>query len=181
MRGLVGVFLQGFLPSSRSEFSLRRSGNDLEWFNENPFLDEHGNLLFHCAAQSQWFCADCYQALRLKRNWASVVYPGQSFDNGGAAIPEATVMVTNSGTQGKRVVTTDGNGIYRVDGLQVGTYNVEVEKSGFKRYMRTGVPVTPGHIGAVDVTLLVGAVSETVDVKDTDAHNFLYMAYLTEE
>ena len=92
---------------------------------------------------------------------------GTIADSGGASIPGANVTVINSGTQGRRVAVTDDNGIYRVDGLQVGTYSVEVEKEGFKKYVRTGVPVTPGQIGAVDVNMSIGAVSETIDVKDT--------------
>jgi hypothetical protein len=92
---------------------------------------------------------------------------GTISDAGGASIAGANVAVINSGTQGKRVAVTDENGMYRVDGLQVGTYSLEVQKDGFKKYVRTGIPVTPGQIGALDVALSIGAVSETVDVKDT--------------
>jgi hypothetical protein len=92
---------------------------------------------------------------------------GTILDTAGTPVPGASVAVVNVGTQGRRVVVTDESGIYRVDGLQVGTYSLEVEKDGFKKYVRTGIPVAPGQIRASDVTLSLGAVSETVDVKDT--------------
>jgi hypothetical protein len=90
---------------------------------------------------------------------------GTITDAGGAAIPGANVTVINSETQGKRVVTSDANGAYRVDGLQVGTYSLQVEKEGFKKYVQAQIPITPGQIGIVDATLPIGGVSETVEVK----------------
>jgi len=52
---------------------------------------------------------------------------------------------------GKRVAT-DAKHAYRVDGLPVGTYSVKIEHSGFKKYLRSGIPVSPGQLSYVDVS-----------------------------
>jgi outer membrane receptor protein involved in Fe transport len=91
---------------------------------------------------------------------------GYITDSGGAAIADANVSVINEATQGRRVAPTNANGTFQVDGLQVGTYTVEIEHSGFKKYVQSGIPVTPGQIANVDVVLQLGAIAQTVDVKD---------------
>src|SRR5437870_13818572 len=53
-------------------------------------------------------------------------------DPQGAAVPGATVMVTNLETPFKRQVTTNDDGYYRFVGLPVGRYEMRSEHQGFK-------------------------------------------------
>src|ERR1051326_2757162 len=85
-------------------------------------------------------------------------------DPSGAGVPRAAVRVTNEGTHAKRAAVTDSSGTYRIDGLLVGTYTVEVESVGFKKYVQTGVAVTPAALKRIDASLAVGDVKDTVEV-----------------
>ena len=62
---------------------------------------------------------------------------GQITDPSGAAIPGATVTVTNQSTGFTRTVHSDTSGAYLCNGMVSGLYTVSVEKSGFKKYVRT--------------------------------------------
>ncbi len=82
----------------------------------------------------------------------------------GLAIAEATVVVTSPALQGERSVTTDVNGVYTIASLPPGTYTVRVAKDSLAPAALTAqLPL--GATAAVDVTLAVAAVSETVLVE----------------
>ena len=85
-------------------------------------------------------------------------------DSNGAAIPSATVKVTNIETGAERTVATDSDGVYRVPLLPLGTYRVTVEAANFKRLVREGVTLTTGQTATVNTSLEAGAVSETVTI-----------------
>src|SRR5918993_4803761 len=53
-------------------------------------------------------------------------------DPNGAVVPNATVTVTNQGTNEKRTVQADGEGRYEVPSLPTGTYTIETTATGFK-------------------------------------------------
>jgi hypothetical protein len=98
---------------------------------------------------------------------------GQSFygsivgtvtDASGAIIPDATVKVTNVGTNTVQTVKTDAGGKFSAVNLVPANYNVEVTKTGFKRLERQQQTVEVGAVTRVDVKLEVGAVTETVQV-----------------
>jgi hypothetical protein len=90
--------------------------------------------------------------------------PGTVVDQNGAAIANATVMITDKNTGAIRTVTTDSSGNYSVAGLQPGTYDVEVSAPGFKKTEVQGVAVQPGQIAATGVQLSVASTTETVTV-----------------
>jgi hypothetical protein len=50
---------------------------------------------------------------------------GNVTDAGGAAVPNASVTVTDPSTSFSRTVTTDDSGYYTVTNLPVGTYSVQ--------------------------------------------------------
>lgn len=85
-------------------------------------------------------------------------------DANGAAIPSATVKVTNNETGAERTVVTDSSGVYRVPLLPLGTYRVSVEAANFKRLVREGVTLTTGQTATVNMSLEAGAVSELVTI-----------------
>ena len=94
---------------------------------------------------------------------------GTITDSGGAIIGRAAVTVTQAGTNAVRQTTTNEAGIYRFDALDLGTYTMLVQANGFTRAEMTGVEINAARTTNIDVSLKVGAVSETVTV---EASNF---------
>ena len=93
---------------------------------------------------------------------------GRTTDNSGAAVPNATVVITNTATNSSAHITTDEGGAYTALYLTPGIYTVSVESKGFKKTVRNNIEVRVGDKLALDVQLEVGAVNETVNIT-TDA------------
>jgi hypothetical protein len=89
---------------------------------------------------------------------------GTVTDVSGAAIAGAPVTVTNSETQVSHKSTTDAAGFYQALNLPVGTYEVAVEASGFKKALKTGFDLPDNGRISVDFKLEIGAVTESVTV-----------------
>lgn len=89
---------------------------------------------------------------------------GRVTDQKKGVIPGATVTVTNENTNISASTITADDGGYTVQFLTPGTYRVEVEIPGFKKYSRSGVSVAVGQRATVDVVLEVGQVQEVVNV-----------------
>ncbi|MCA1601223.1 MAG: carboxypeptidase regulatory-like domain-containing protein [Acidobacteria bacterium] len=87
---------------------------------------------------------------------------GQVTDSNAAAVPNATVKVTNKGTGLERTVTTSGDGLYTVVLLPPGSYTVVAESSGFAAATIEEVVVNVGRTADVNVTLGASGVQETV-------------------
>jgi len=90
---------------------------------------------------------------------------GTITDPTGAAISGAQVTVTNQATGISNTTQSNGDGLYVALNLPVGTYNVTVTVSGFKKAVITGVNVDVGAKPAVPVVLAVGGVTESVEVR----------------
>src|SRR6266849_2183618 len=69
---------------------------------------------------------------------------GTISDASGAAIPGATVEVTNTGTGFKQSAKTVDSGLYRFSLLPLGTYDLEVNAAGFAPVRRTGIVLNAG-------------------------------------
>jgi hypothetical protein len=85
-------------------------------------------------------------------------------DPAGAAVPGATVTVTDIATNRQRVVTSSGDGVYSAPSLPSGDYRVDIELAGFKPVRRNGIHVSTGEKLRLDFELVVGGVSEQVTV-----------------
>ena len=59
-------------------------------------------------------------------------------DQGGAAVPGATVTVTNVGTNRQRIVVSTGEGVYTAPSLAPGEYRVDVELAGLQAHAPRG-------------------------------------------
>jgi Carboxypeptidase regulatory-like domain len=90
---------------------------------------------------------------------------GAVADGGGQALPNVTVKVTSLETGAVRAAATDGEGNYSVPNLPIGSYEVAVEASGFKRFAQRSVRLTVDQTARVDIKLEVGQVSESVTVE----------------
>jgi len=101
--------------------------------------------------------------------WAQEVtgsISGTVTDSKGGAVPNAKVTITNSDQQVVvRALTTDERGQYVAPLLPVGHYSVSVEMAGFKKIKQSGFVLNVSDKLAVNFTLEVGAVTETVSVE----------------
>lgn len=89
---------------------------------------------------------------------------GEVTDNSGAAVVGADALLTNTGTGVETKTITNDAGAYRFPVLGVGSYSLEITKAGFKKAEIKNIVVSVGQDSAVNVTLQVGAVSESVTV-----------------
>jgi hypothetical protein len=89
---------------------------------------------------------------------------GTVTDATGAVIPNATVTVTNVGTQAKRTVAAGSNGEYVISLLQLGTYNLEVTAPGFQKNVVIGIKLNAGDRLRNNAVLLLGTANQTVQV-----------------
>ena len=90
---------------------------------------------------------------------------GTVTDSAGAAISGATVTLTNEGTGISLTAQTSESGSYTFDLIQIGTYQIAVEKQGFKRFIATGNVVNVNQPATVNAVLEVGGVQEVVTVQ----------------
>src|SRR6188472_4130984 len=92
---------------------------------------------------------------------------GTVTDSSGAAIPGATVTVTNTATGGTRNTTTNAEGLYTFPSLPPGTYELKVELQGFKTAEISAFKVDIQQTVRRDVAVQVGTLQETVTVNTT--------------
>lgn len=85
-------------------------------------------------------------------------------DQNGAVVPNATVTITNQGTNEKRAVQTDGEGRYDAPSLPTGIYTIEASGSGFSASTVKDLRLAVGERARADVTLAAGGVAAVVDV-----------------
>jgi len=86
-------------------------------------------------------------------------------DDGGLALPGVTVEASSPALIEKvRTVTTDGEGRYNLIDLRPGTYVVTFSLPGFSTVRREGIELTAGFTAPLNVTLAVGAITETITV-----------------
>lgn len=89
---------------------------------------------------------------------------GQVTDSTRAALPGATVTVTNTGTNAQRSTTTDAEGRFSVPNLAPATYQIRVELTGFQTAELKVFTLRNGEIARPTIALGVANVSETITV-----------------
>src|ERR1700680_1029449 len=91
---------------------------------------------------------------------------GSVADPTGAAIPGATVTVTNVENGLKRSVKTDDSGRFTFPQLKPGTYSVKAEADRFETQRNNAVSGGLGQKQAVDFKLNIASASESILVQD---------------
>ena len=89
---------------------------------------------------------------------------GRVEDPSGLAVAGAKVQVAGQATMARYASVTDTRGEYHLLGLPAGQYVLTVEAPGFHTHRQTGIVLRLGGRTSIDVTLAVGAASESVDV-----------------
>jgi hypothetical protein len=90
-------------------------------------------------------------------------------DASGAAIPEASVTITNTDTAAVRTTVTSADGSYTFTNLVAGPYKLQATKEGFAAYIQSGIVLQVNSSPQINVTLKLGAVSEQIEVQSNAA------------
>lgn len=86
-------------------------------------------------------------------------------DSNGAVVANATVTITNIGTNETKTAQTDSDGRYDVPSLSTGIYKVTVKANGFQESTVNEIRLAVGEKARVDVKLSVGQITGAVEVK----------------
>jgi hypothetical protein len=89
---------------------------------------------------------------------------GTVIDPTGAAVPGATVTVTNTGTDVARTTKTNDVGFFYVASLSPGTYSVTASKTGFTIAKEPDITLQVAQVATLNISLQVGNATQTVEV-----------------
>jgi len=89
---------------------------------------------------------------------------GTVTDSTGGTITASKVTIVNQANGLQRETDTGANGEYNFLEVPVGSYEMQLNQPGFKRYVRKGVVVDLNQVVSVDIVLQVGGSTETVEV-----------------
>jgi hypothetical protein len=89
---------------------------------------------------------------------------GTLTDATGAVVGNTNVQLVNANTGTKIVAKTNDSGYYQFVDVPVGNYKIVVQKEGFKQLSRPGIVLQTDARIQVDLSLTVGASTETVEV-----------------
>jgi hypothetical protein len=90
---------------------------------------------------------------------------GTVTDPTGAAVPNATITITDTDTGVARSLPTNSDGQYVAPDLIIGHYNVRVKATGFKGSEQKNLVLAVGDRVRIDFKLIVGSVQEEVTVE----------------
>ena len=89
---------------------------------------------------------------------------GTVTDTSKAIVEEAQVTIRDTATKVAVRTTTNSSGLFYVRALKPGTYEITVEKTGFRSSKISSLALTTGLTATVEITMQVGTVSESVEV-----------------
>src|SRR5690242_14547952 len=112
------------LPGRKSSRSTPQMSNPFRRFLTSPSCFGQLGLLVLCLA----LCGSLLAQTQVAQVSGTVLDPT------GAAVPAAKVTITNVNTGFARTVDSDASGAYVLPNLPVGTYRLDVLKSGFSAY-----------------------------------------------
>jgi hypothetical protein len=103
-----------------------------------------------------------WQQLVAQETRGSIV--GKVSDQSGAVLPGATVEITNKAMGTKTSLVTNDQGFYQATYLLSGLYRIEVQVSGFKKFVRDDVEVRINDRIEINISLQIGELTQTVSV-----------------
>jgi len=86
-------------------------------------------------------------------------------DPGGSVVTEAVVVLRNEGTSATRSGVTNETGTFQFVNLDVGTYQITIEKPGFQKVQLTEISLGSRETKRVDSELQVATQTTTVNVE----------------
>ena len=89
---------------------------------------------------------------------------GRVVDAQSAAVPNARITAVLVATGAQSVTNSGLDGLFTIPFLSPGTYRLEADAAGFKKYIRENLAVDAGERMAVDIQLQVGQQTESITV-----------------
>src|SRR5258708_3404342 len=89
---------------------------------------------------------------------------GTVTDASGGAVTGAKILILNQANGTQRDTESGSNGEYVFLEVPVGTYEVQVNQAGFKKYVRKGIELNLNEVLGLDIVLVVGGSTEVVEV-----------------
>src|SRR5271166_1270033 len=89
---------------------------------------------------------------------------GTVTDASGGAVVGAVVILVNTGTNVTREATTSATGEYLFLEVPVGPYEITLNQTGFKKFVRKDIAVDLNTVVSIDIALQVGGSTEVVEV-----------------
>jgi len=132
----------------------------------NPSVNRHGlSLKSRLLTALSAFCLLLPLAvLRLPAQNVARKFSGTIRDVSGAAVPNATIIMTNNKANVVEMTASDAAGNFGFKTLPAGEYEMKALKRGFVEYKAPQVVLEPGREASQNVTLKIAAVMEEVDV-----------------
>jgi hypothetical protein len=106
----------------------------------------------------------CVAPLKLFSQYTTASLGGSVADPSGAPVPGARVTVEQVETGFTRTAMNGSDGTFLIPSLPVGTYQVNVVKTGFSQYVQKGITLTVNQSATIRVVLRVGPVSTRIEV-----------------
>lgn len=106
---------------------------------------------------------DIVPQLQPQTPYGSVV--GNVTDSSGAAVPGATVTLTNNATGVRRTTETSNVGTYSFDAVNPGNYRVDIARQGYQSFTRETIDVQVNGTSRVDASLAVGVQMQAIVVR----------------
>jgi hypothetical protein len=107
-------------------------------------------------------CALFSVHVRGQSTFANIV--GVVSDSSGSAIPDASVMITNTDENVSRKLLTSSQGTYQAINLKPGKYKITASKPGFGTFELSDLLLDSRQERRADITLSIAALTQTVDV-----------------
>lgn len=133
----------------------------------------------HCATNKQGITVKtqlafsslilCLAALSAPAQEFRATISGHVYDSSGGAVPNAKLQAVNTANNETSNATTDHAGAYTIPFLRPGQYKLSVSAPGFKQFNRENITLEVGRVVGIDVTLEVGAVTESINVTAVSA------------
>lgn len=90
---------------------------------------------------------------------------GTTYDQSGAVVPNAQVVVKNEASGDTRTTVSNNDGYFTLTALQPATYDVTITVQGFKSWTQKGVVLNQGDSRTLpNIALAVGQTSQQVEV-----------------
>jgi len=89
---------------------------------------------------------------------------GTVTDASGGAVVGVVVILVNTGTNVTREATTSATGEYLFLEVPVGHYEINLNQTGFKKFVRKDIAVDLNTVVSIDIALQVGGSTEVVEV-----------------
>jgi len=86
-------------------------------------------------------------------------------DSSGAVMPAVKLRAIETSTNVERVTVSNELGYYEYPLLRPGTYRIEAEYAGFKKFTRGGLKLDIGQRMEIPIVLTAGDVAEVVEVR----------------